>query len=106
MIIVLPFGTNCPKTDKQNIIRPQVYRQFEALISHKYEGVEESEIVGPLGGVLVDRLQAHAVTVGNGPPQLADSSDFNNHTSSRLLSNIRIYRTKVLPAVLVLGFSF
>jgi hypothetical protein len=40
MIIVLPFGTNFPKTDKQNIIQPQVYRQFETLISHKYEDVE------------------------------------------------------------------
>jgi hypothetical protein len=49
MVIVLPFGTTFPKTDKQNIIRPQVYRQFEALINHKYEGVEESEIVEPHG---------------------------------------------------------
>jgi hypothetical protein len=56
--------------------------------------------------VLVDRLQASVMAVGNGPPQLADSSDFNNHTYGRLLSNTKIYRPEVLPAVLVLGFSF
>ena len=49
VIVVLLLGMNCPKTDKQNIIRPQVYRRFEALINHKHEGVDESEILEPYG---------------------------------------------------------
>jgi hypothetical protein len=49
MIIVLPFEPNCPKTNKQNIIRPLAYHQFEVLINHIYEGIDELDIVQPHG---------------------------------------------------------
>ena len=47
MIISVPYGANWPRTDKQNIIRPQVYRQYEQLIDEKYEHMDESSIIEP-----------------------------------------------------------
>ena len=49
MVIVVPYGQSWPKTDKQNMIRLQVYHQFEKEINAKYEGLDESQIVEPHG---------------------------------------------------------
>lgn len=45
-VIVLPDGTKWPRTDKQNVIRPQVYQQFESLINQKYDNLDESANIG------------------------------------------------------------
>ena len=42
MIIVMPFGEAWPRTDKQNVIRPQVYRQYEELINEMYQKQDKS----------------------------------------------------------------
>jgi len=49
MIIAIPFGQSWPRTDKQNIIRPQAYRQYEDLINAKYDKMDEYSIVEPHG---------------------------------------------------------
>ena len=40
ILVVPPGGLGCPKTDKLNIIRPQVYRQFEKEIDDCYQGLD------------------------------------------------------------------
>lgn len=38
MVIVAPFGKSWPKTDKQNMIRPQVYKDFERRLMRSMRG--------------------------------------------------------------------
>jgi long-subunit acyl-CoA synthetase (AMP-forming) len=47
MVVVLQSGTAWPKTDKQNVIRPMVLRQFEDVIDAMYDGVDDKGIVEP-----------------------------------------------------------
>lgn len=47
MVVAIPYGTSWPKTDKQNVIRPKVYKEFEREINERYERLDEKEIVEP-----------------------------------------------------------
>jgi hypothetical protein len=49
MVVVVPYGTSWPKTDKQNTIRPRVYKELEREVNEKNEGVDEKRIVKPHG---------------------------------------------------------
>ena len=85
MVAVLGSDVECPRTDKGNIIRGQVYSAFAQVIDHLYTraelGVSESsqETPVPLGSLSLDELEDLVATVFQeavGRPQPSGDADF------------------------------
>lgn len=49
MVVVVEHGRGWPKTDKQNVIRPAVYKEFESVIDALYKEVDKKGDAEPHG---------------------------------------------------------